>query len=53
MGFWIALLVCIAGLVIYAISNNGKAQTIARDAFWVGLLVVLLELCGWVRLPTR
>jgi hypothetical protein len=51
MGFWIALFVCIAGLVIYAISNNGKAQALAKDAFWVGLLVVLLELSNHI--PAR
>jgi len=53
MGFWIALIVCIGGLVIYAVSNNGKAQILARDAFWVGLLVVLLELAGTFRFPTH
>lgn len=46
MGFWIALIVCIGGLVIYAVSSNGRAQTLARDAFWVGLLVLLIELGG-------
>lgn len=48
MGFWIALIVCIAGLVIYAISNNAKAAALAKDAFWVGLLVVLIELSSHI-----
>ena len=53
MGFWLALVVCILGLVVYAISNsnNAKAQTLARDCFWVGLLVLLLEWAG--RVPVR
>jgi hypothetical protein len=51
MSFWIALIVCIAGLVVYAISNNGKSQTLALHAFWVGLLATLLE---WAdRTPVR
>jgi hypothetical protein len=42
MIFWISLIVCIAGLVIYAVSQNGKAQALALEAFWVGLLAALL-----------
>jgi branched-subunit amino acid transport protein AzlD len=46
---WIPLLVCIIGLVVYALSTqNGKAQTLGHDAFWTGLLVTLLELAGRV-----
>lgn len=47
----VALLICIVGLVIYAISNNGKAQTLALDCFWVGLLAFLLMWTG--RVPMR
>lgn len=49
---WIPLLVCIVGLVVYAITNNPKAAAIALDCFWCGLLVVLLEL-GQGRLIVR
>lgn len=51
MSFWVALVVCIVGLVVYAISTNGKAQALAKDCFWVGLLVLLLEWAG--RVPVR
>jgi hypothetical protein len=46
MNIWLSLLICIAGLVIYAVSNNSKAQAIALDCFWVGLLVFLLRFAG-------
>lgn len=36
------LFVCLIGLVVYAISNNPKALTLARDMFWTGLLAFLL-----------
>jgi len=38
----VALIVCILGLVVYAISTNAKAQNLASDCFWVGLLAFLL-----------
>lgn len=38
----VALIVCLIGLIVYAVSNNGKAQTLALDCFWVGLLAFLL-----------
>jgi hypothetical protein len=40
------LLVCLIGLVVYAISVNPKAQVIAEDCFWVGLLAFLLRFAG-------
>ena len=44
---WIlALLVCVVGLVVYAISTNPKAQALALDCFWVGLLAFLLTWGG-------
>lgn len=43
---WLPLVVCIIGLIVYMVSANGKAQTLARDAFWTGLLVTLLMLAG-------
>jgi len=45
---YVAVIVCIAGALIYAISNNAKATTLARDMFWTGLLVTLLVLAGHV-----
>ncbi len=38
---YIPLLVSLLGVVLYATSSNGKVQTLARDMFWVGLLVFL------------
>ena len=43
---YIPLLVSLIGVVLYATSNNGKVQTLARDMFWVGLLVFLLHFGG-------
>ena len=43
---WVSLVICIAGLVIYAVSQNAKAQALALDAFWVGLLATLLLWAG-------
>jgi len=42
----VSLLICLVGLVVYAISNNGKAQTLALDCFWVGLLAFLVLWSG-------
>jgi len=51
MVVWVlALLICLLGLVVYAISNNGKAQALALDCFWVGLLAFLLTWGGRVTL---
>jgi hypothetical protein len=38
----VAFVICIAGAIIYAISNNGKAQALALHMFWVGLFITLL-----------
>jgi hypothetical protein len=43
MTVWVPLLVCIVGLIVYAITNNAKAATLALHCFWVGLLVFLLR----------
>lgn len=48
MIIWVPLLVCIIGALIFAISTNGKAQTLGQHAFWTGLLVTLLTLAGRV-----
>lgn len=42
IGF-IPLLVCIIGLIVYALSNNGKVQQLALYAFGCGLLVTLFN----------
>lgn len=39
---FLPLIISIVGLVVYALSNNGKVQAIALHAFWVGLLAWLL-----------
>lgn len=47
MVIWVlSLLICLLGLVVYAISNNGKAQALALHCFWVGLLAFLLTWGG-------
>ena len=43
MWIYLSALVCLIGLVVYAISNNPKASTIGLNCFWVGLLAFLLE----------
>lgn len=48
MNVWLSLLICILGLVIYSVSNNGKAQALALHSFWVGLLAFLLTWGGHI-----
>ncbi len=43
MVIYLPLLVCIAGALMYALSNNPKVSAMGKDAFWVGLLAFLLE----------
>lgn len=43
---FIPFLICLAGAVAYALSNNGKVQALALHCFWVGLLVGLLPYGG-------
>lgn len=40
---WLSVLICIAGALIYGLSN-GKASALGKDMFWVGLLVTLLQI---------
>jgi Na+/phosphate symporter len=40
--FALPLLVCLVGLLIYALSKNGDVKEIGRIMFAFGLLVVLL-----------
>ncbi len=42
------LLVCIVGLLAYALASNGKVQELGRLSFACGLLVTLWELAGRV-----
>jgi uncharacterized membrane protein len=46
MVIYLPLLVSLIGVVLYATSSNGKVQTLARDMFWVGLLVFLWHFGG-------
>ncbi len=41
---YLALIVCIVGLLTYALSDNGKVAEAGRIAFAMGLLVTLLQL---------
>lgn len=36
------LLIAVIGLLMYALSTNGKVQEIGRIMFWTGLLAFLL-----------
>lgn len=38
----LALLVCIAGLLMYAFASNGKVIHIGDTMFWTGLLATLI-----------
>jgi TM2 domain-containing membrane protein YozV len=42
MAIWLPTLVMIIGALIYGITENAKAQALAKDLFWTGLLVTLL-----------
>jgi hypothetical protein len=53
MNVWLSLIVCLVGLVVYCISQNGKAQTLALHCFWVGLLVFLLNFGGRLAFSLR
>lgn len=45
----VALLVCILGLLIYALSDSGKLVEVGHVMFAFGLLAVLLNgLPGWI-----
>jgi len=41
-----SLLISLVGLLMYALSANGKIQTIGLHMFWVGLLAFLLRYQG-------
>lgn len=47
---WLALIVCVLGVLLYALSANAKVQEIGRLAFFAGLLAFLLDVGGRVPL---
>jgi hypothetical protein len=50
---YIPMVVCLIGLIAYSISDNPKLQAIAKDMFWTGLLVTLLQIASQlVKLPS-
>ena len=46
MIIYLPLLACIIGVLMYALSANGKVQEIGKHMFWVGLLAFLLAYPG-------
>jgi len=40
---YLSLLVCLAGLLAYALAANPKIVELGRLSFWVGLLAFLLN----------
>lgn len=43
MVIYVSLIVALLGLLMYALSTNGKVAAIGLHCFWVGLLVFLLR----------
>ena len=37
----LALIVCLVGLVLYLVTDNGKVSEVGRIAYWTGLVFVL------------
>jgi hypothetical protein len=46
MEIYLPLLVCLIGLVIYALPLDPKVNAIGKDMFWTGLLAFLLVYHG-------
>jgi Na+/phosphate symporter len=44
MTIYASLLVALAGVLLFALSTNGKVSELGRIAFFSGLLVFLLQL---------
>jgi len=44
----IPVLVCVVGVLVYALASNGKVQELGRIAYAFGLLVTLWEVAGRV-----
>jgi hypothetical protein len=45
----IPLLVCFAGIVLYALSANPAVKEVGRTMMWTGMLVTLMHAQGTVR----
>lgn len=43
MTIFLSLLVCVVGLLVYALSNNAKVMELGRIAYAMGLLAFLLQ----------
>ncbi len=43
MVIWLSLLVCVIGVLMYALSANPKLSEIGRLAYFAGLLAFLLQ----------
>jgi hypothetical protein len=48
MTILVPLLVCVIGILVYALSTNGKVQEMGRIAYGAGLLVTLFEVSGHI-----
>lgn len=46
MIIYLSLLVCLIGLLAYALSANPKVADLGRLSFWVGRLAFLLRVSG-------
>lgn len=53
MIIYLNLLVAIVGLLMFALSTNGKIVEIGKIMFWVGLLTFLLGDSALVNVITR
>lgn len=40
---YLPLIVCIIGVLLYALATNVKVSAIGKDMFWTGLLVTLFS----------
>jgi len=48
---YLPLLVCVIGLLMYALCTNPKLQEVGRIMFWTGLLAFLIGGVGHIALP--
>lgn len=46
MIIYFSLLVCLVGLIMYALSANPKVSTIGLHMFWTGLLAFMITIPG-------
>ncbi len=45
---YLSAIVCLVGLLMFALSANAKVSAIGKDMFWVGLLITLYASAGHV-----